>query len=304
MSNLNTIISILAAVVLFVFSLTGFSNELKNVGADKLSKWLSNLTRNRVYGFLAGVFITAIIQSSSAVSSITVALIDAGVISFANSLSILIGANVGTTFTAWLVAFKISNLGSILIVLGTLISILPFRINLAGKSVFYLGLILFSLEQISYAIKGISNNELFLQILAYSNYAIIGILAGALLTAIIQSSSVITGLVIILSQQDLIGLYGAIAVIIGSNLGTTSTALIAAIKFKEHAKKAAKANVFFNLTGILMFVPFLSVFTNIVNSFNVALPYKIAIAHLLFNTITALVFLLFLNHLAKWLQRL
>ncbi|MFY7787165.1 MAG: Na/Pi symporter, partial [Thermoflexibacteraceae bacterium] len=184
----------MATIVLFLFSLKGFSKELQAVGADTLNHWLGHITQNRLRGFLFGALITAVIQSSSAVSSITVALVDAQVITFFNSLSVLIGANVGTTFTAWLVAFKLDNLGSILIVAGTLMSAIPYRVNLAGKSIFYLGLILFSLQLISTTLKPMSQHEGFLYALSLADNIFIGILLGTLVTAVLQSSSVVTGL--------------------------------------------------------------------------------------------------------------
>ncbi|WP_041264037.1 Na/Pi symporter [Bernardetia litoralis] len=157
MGIFNTLITVVAAITLFLFSLRGFSKELQELGADNLNIWLAKITKNRLSGFLLGAVITAIIQSSSAVSSIIVALVDSSVISFYNSLSILIGANLGTTFTAWLIAFKLDNLGSILLILGSVISIIPLKVRLVGKSIFYLGLILFSLQQISTTLKPLSN---------------------------------------------------------------------------------------------------------------------------------------------------
>ncbi len=299
MSAFNLSISILAALMIFLFSLRGFSKELKDLGAEKLQLWLGRITKNRFKGFLMGALITAIIQSSSAVSSIIVALVDAGVISFYNSLGILIGSNVGTTFTAWLVAFKLDNLGSYLIVLGTLVSFVPYRIHLAGKSIFYLGLILFSLQQISLAITPLNENTLFIQWLSYSDHILIGVVAGAIITAILQSSSVVTGLIIILAYQNLISLQGAIAVVIGTNLGTTTTALLASINFTSTAKKTARANAFFNTIGVLLFLPILPLFTRFISHLSIALPYQIATAHLIFNLVVAILFLMLIKQIHR-----
>lgn len=298
---INHFISVFAAIVLFLFSLKAFSKEIQDIGSDYIKKWLSRITTNRFKGFLVGVFATALIQSSSAVSAIVVALIDASVIPFYNSLGVLLGINVGTTFTAWLVAFKIENLGSILIVLGTLISLVPNKINLFGKSIFYLGLILFTLQLINQALKPFNNDPIFIDILSYADHLAIGLLAGAILTAILQSSSVVVGLIIILASQGLVGLEGAIAVLLGSNLGTTSTAIIAAIKMSENAKKAAKANLYFNFIGVIVFLPFVKPFTYLINRLDFDLTYQIATAHLIFNFIVAFIFLLLLNKVHQWL---
>lgn len=303
MTIFNTIITVLAAIMLFLFSLKGFSGELKELGADRLNAWLSKVTQNRFKGFLVGLFMAALIQSSSAVSSITVTLVDAAVISFQNSLSVLIGANVGTTFTAWLVALKMENLGSILLVIGALIGMIPFRYSLAGKSIFYLGLILFSLEQISLTLKPLTGNEIFMYWLSYSNNIFLGILMGAFITAVLQSSSVVSGLAIILAQQQLLTLEGAIAIVMGANIGTSSTALIASVGFTNYAKNAARANAFFNVMGVVIFLPFFYLFTSLIDKIPAVLTYKIAIAHLIFNLTVAIIFLIFLKPVANWFQQ-
>ncbi|MCC5944908.1 MAG: Na/Pi cotransporter family protein [Bernardetiaceae bacterium] len=303
MSLFNTAITAVAAITLFLFSLRGFSKELQELGADKLNVWLTKITKNRLQGFLLGALITAIIQSSSAVSSITVALVDSGVISFYNSLSILIGANLGTTFTAWLVAFKLDNLGSILLILGTVVSIIPFRVQLVGKSIFYLGLILFSLQQISIALKPLSDNPEFVSWLGRADHIAIGIIAGTVITAVVQSSSVTTGLTIILSSQGLLGLTGAIAIVVGSNLGTTSTALLASLSLSRNAKRAAVANLIFNVLGLLVFIPVTPFFIRLIEQIDTSLDYQVAIGHLIFNLVVSFFALALLTPVARFLTK-
>jgi phosphate:Na+ symporter len=302
MSSFNTIIAIVATISLFLFSLGSFSKELQAVGSEKLKNWLSRVTANRFSGFLLGAILTALIQSSSAVSSITVSLVDTGIIGFYNSLSVLIGSNLGTTFTAWLIAFKLNNLGSWLIVLGTLISILPFRINLAGKSIFYLGLILFSLQEISQALEPVSSSAEIVAWLSKANNIPFGIMAGILVTAIVQSSSVTTGLTIILAGQGMLDLQGAIAIVVGCNLGTTSTALLASISMSPTAKKTALANLIFNFLGLLLFMPFITSLTRLILLMDLEITYQVAMAHLLFNLTVSVLALPFLTPLGKLVE--
>jgi phosphate:Na+ symporter len=301
---LNTIISILAVIVLFLFSLEGFSKQVQKYGSENVKNFLGKLSRNKWSGLGSGILFTAIIQSSSAVSSIIIALVDAGSLSFAGAIPILLGTNVGTTFTAWLVAFKINNLGSILLVLGTLISVLPKKIHLAGKSIFYLGLILFSLDLISNTLEPLKNNELLILWLSYTKNPIIGALLGMVLTALVQSSSVVVGLVIILSHQGIIGLDAGIAILIGSNIGTTSTAFIASFKMKETAKKLAKSNFIFNLVGVVIFLPLIPILKNAITLINTDLAYQMAFAHLIFNGVMALLFMVFINPFIKLSSKL
>jgi len=304
MGTINILISILAALVIFLFSLKGFSKEIQDIGANALRNKLTNWTQNKWLAFFSGIFITSIIQSSSAVSSIIVALVDSNLIAFSNSIPILIGSNVGTTFTAWLIAFKIENLGSVLIIVGTLISSIPHRMQIIGKSIFYLGLILFSLQLIHFAIKPLKELELFIYILSLAKNVYFGILIGATLTTILQSSSVVTGLAIVLASQGMLNLEGAIAIAIGANIGTTSTALIASFRLNKLAQKTAKVNAFFNIIGVLLFLPLFTFFTEIISNIQIALEYQIALAHMFFNITTALFFMLFLNKINKYFHKL
>ena len=303
MQALNDVILVIAMVSLFVFSLHGFSKELKALGSEKLSVWLSKATSSKINGFLLGAALTAFIQSSSAVTSIMVALVDSGVISFSSSLAVLAGSNLGTTFTAWLVSFDIDFLGPLLIVLGTIIAALPFQIKLTGKPLFYLGLILFSLQLISFSLEPLKGNEGLTATLAYASNPSIGILAGILITALVQSSSVTTGLAIMLAGEGILELNGAVAIIIGSNLGTTSTALIASMKMGNTAKKAALANFTFNLVGLVIFWPLTKPFSSLIAMIPTGLTYQVAFAHLIFNIVVGMVTFPFLGKLGSFIDR-
>ena len=305
MDLFNTLIAILAAISLFIFSLKGFSKELQHHGADTLRQWLARVTRWRVLGFLLGAFLTAIVQSSSVVTSIVVALVDAGVIAFFASLAVLLGANLGSTFTAWLVAFKLNHLGSWLIVGGTALTFLRHtRWGLAGKSVFYLGLILFSLQQINAVLAPLSNEAEVVYWLSKANVLPLGILAGAVVTAVIQSSSVTSGLTIILASQGILDLNGALALVIGSNVGTTSTGLMAALSLSKVAKNTALANFCFNLIGVALFLPFFGLFRDFIGGLGgLEIGMQVAMGHLLFNLVTSLIFLPFLGPFSRLLLR-
>ncbi len=137
---------------------------------------------------------TAIVQSSSAITSLTVALVDAGTMSFGSSLGVLLGANIGTTSTAWLVSLKLTSIGPFFIVLGTALSALPTRFKILGKAAFYFGFIFFSLNLASFTLKPLAQNRMFAEVLSRSSTSLMGVLAGMLITAIIQSSSITTGL--------------------------------------------------------------------------------------------------------------
>jgi phosphate:Na+ symporter len=302
MDVFTKIIAIVATISLFLFSLQGFSKRLKKLGADRFNTWIRKVTQYRVSGFFLGALLTAIIQSSSAVSSITVALVDAGTITFRNSLPVLVGTNLGTTVTAWLVSFKLDFLGPLLLVVGTIIGLLPWRIHIVGRAVFYLGLILFSLDLISDSLEPIKESEAIIKYLQYAEIPVIGILLGALITAMVQSSSVTTGLAIILAGKGMIELNSAIALVVGANIGTTTTAILASLSMNRESKKAAMANFLFNLIGLLVFFPLLDWFTRIISKIPAELMYQVAFAHLGFNVVVSLIVLPLLRPIERLIK--
>ena len=291
MSLLQALFSAVSAIILFLYGLQGFSRELQTVGGKALQTWLGRITATRWHGFVIGVLATAIVQSSSAVTSLTTTLVDASVISFRGSLGVLLGSNVGTTATAWLVSFKLTGIGPVFIVLGALLSALPARVRLIGKAVFYFGLIFFALDLISAELKSLQDKHDLMEWLALAQAPWLGLLAGAVFTALVQSSSVTTGLAILLVQQGIMQPEAAIPLVIGANVGSTSTALIASIGMNASARATASANVIFNATGALLFFPFLDPFARAVVSAAGDPGLAVAWAHLIFNVTIGLLFL-------------
>lgn len=302
-SAFQVAVSLAAAVIVFVYALKAFSKDIQETGGERLSLWLGRVTESPVKGFVLGALLTALVQSSSAVSGITVALVEAGTILFRSSLPIFLGANVGTTSTAWLVSLKLEFLGSFLIVASVPIAWLPGRISLAARSVFFLGVILLALQLISAAIGPVKSDPAVAQWLAYAKVPAIGLLTGIVGTALLQSSSVMVGLAIIAVQQGLLTAEQVIPVVIGSNVGTTSTALIASMNMGAVAKRAATANLIFNALGVIVFLPVMMPFGAWVVAHTQSGDTAVAVAHLIFNIVVAIVGFLILNPLARWLSR-
>lgn len=298
MSYWQTAILIIALVSLFLYGLQGLSKEMHELGENRLRQWLTKITNNRLGGFFLGAVVTGVIQSSSAVTSLTVTLVDAGIFSFGNSLAVLLGTNVGTTATAWIVSFKIPLLGPIFIVVGTVVSRLNFNIHLAGKSLFYFGFILFCLDLISTALTPIKSSE---EVVAFlqQKHVLLSVLAGIVITAIVQSSSVVTGIAILFIQQQLITLDNAIAIIVGANLGTTTTALVASVGMTPTAKRTAIANFLFNLFGVLIFTPLVEWLAICVAQLSANSGFQLAYAHLFFNLSIGLFFLILLTPITR-----
>jgi phosphate:Na+ symporter len=222
MSNFRVLLSIVSAIVLFLYGLGAFRLEIQEVGGATLNKWLGRLTERRWIALLLGTVAAAIVQSSSAVTALTVALVDAGTISFRSSLGVLLGANIGTTSTAWLVSLKLTPIGPFFIVFGTLLSALPTRFKVLGKAAFYFGFIFFSLDVVSFTLKPLAQDPMFAEVLRRSTTPLMGTLARTVITAIVQSSSITTGLCILLVQQNLLTAKAAIPIVIGANIGNDS----------------------------------------------------------------------------------
>jgi phosphate:Na+ symporter len=295
MSNFSLFLAVVSAIVLFLYGLEAFSHEIQRVGGATLRNLLGRLTESRWRAVLLGGVATAIVQSSSAITSLTAALVDAGTMSFRSSLGVLLGANIGTTSTAWLVSLKLTSIGPFFIVLGTALSALPTRFKMLGKAAFYFGFIFFSLDLVSFTLKPLAQNPVFAEVLSRSGTPLMGVLAGMLITAIVQSSSITTGLCILLVQQSIMAATAAIPIVIGANIGTTATALVASIKMQKTARRVAVANLSFNTFGVMLFLPFLKTFGVKVLEFAGEPGMAVAWAQLIFNVVMTMAVLLLLR---------
>ena len=295
MEHIHIVMAGLTAVILFVFGLENFSAEIEQISGERFRKFLARATNLPVIGVLIGAFVTAVIQSSSATSVIAVSLVNAGVLSFKNSVGIIFGANVGTTVTAQLVAFELTAFGPIFIMVGFVLSFVRSRISIFGKSIFYFGFVFFSLNLISVALEPLKHESTLINYLVQPQNPLIAVLAGGLFTAAVQSSSVTTGLAIIFTQQGLLSLENAVPVIMGANIGTTATALIAMLNMDVAAKKTALSHFIFNVGGVLLFLPVLLLYGSKLNAFSINPAVALANIHLVFNVTTSLIFLLLIK---------
>lgn len=292
MEYLHILMAGLTAVILFIFGLENFSKEIERLSGEHFRKSLSNATRWPIVGVAIGALVTMVIQSSSATSVITIGLVNAGVLSFKNSVGIIFGSNVGTTITAQLVAFKLTDFAPLFIILGFFLSLLRSRYSLFGRAIFYFGFVFFSLNLIGTSLAPLQNAPGVLSFLTEAHNPLIAILFGCIFTALVQSSSVTTGLAIILTQQGLISLENAVPLIMGANIGTTSTALIAMFNMDVAAKKAALSHFLFNVGGVILFTPLLFIFGYKLAEYTENPALVLANIHLIFNLSTSLLFTL------------
>ncbi len=304
MLELTILFAVVPGVILFLYGVEHFSREMMKVAGERFQSMLTRITASPVQGAFLGAFITAIIQSSTATTTITVGLVNSGIIPFVHSLGIIFGSNLGTAVTAQLVAFRVTSFGPIFIILGFVLSLIGGRYKFMGKPLFYFGLVFFSLNLISTELAPLRENTELISALSAFDNVIIGIIAGFLFTVMVQSSSVTAGIVVLFAASGLIGLGQGIPLILGSNIGTTATALLASWKMNLFARRTAVSHLLFNVIGILLILPFLGPFEQLITAIGGTHAHMIANAHLIFNLTMLMVFLLVINRFEKLVVRL
>jgi len=279
----NFILAVISAIVLFLYGLQAFTREIQAVGGETLKNWLGRLARDPMRGVLLGAIATAIVQSSSAVVALAISLVDSGILTFRSSLGVVLGANVGTTSTAWLVSMRLTDIGPFFIVLGTIVSALPTRFQMLGKAAFYFGFIFFGLDLVSGTLKPLAETPVFEDLVRRAEMPLMGVLVGVVLTALVQSSTIVTGLCIVMVQQGILTAPAAIPIVIGTNIGTTLKGLLITIGMKGTARRVAVANICFNVIGVLLLVPFLRPFAAAMAGLSNDPGISVASAQFLFN---------------------
>ena len=304
MEILQILMAGLTAVILFVFGLENFSREIERISGEYFRKSLAKATRIPLVGVLIGALVTMVIQSSSATSVIAIGLVNAGVLSFKNSVGIIFGSNIGTTITAQLVAFKLTNFAPLFIIFGFFLSLIHNRASIFGKAIFYFGFVFFALNLISTSLEPLEQNAYLIDVLTQPQNPIYAILFGCIFTALVQSSSVTTGLAIIFTQQGLLGLENAVPLIMGANIGTTVTAFIAVFNMDIAAKKAALSHFLFNIGGVIIFTPVLLLFGHRLSEYATQPAIALANIHLIFNLIASLIFTSFITPFTRFVDYL
>lgn len=307
METLMIIFRILGGIALFLYGIYLLSEGLQKAAGKRLKIILERLTNRPIKGILGGALITAIIQSSSITTVTLVGLINAGLMTLEQSAGVIIGSNIGTTITAQLVAFKIGKYALPIIAIGTALLFIgkKKKTHYIGQVFLGFGLLFLGMNFMADGTRPLQDSVFFLNMItSFSEIPVLGVLAGALFTGIIQSSSATSGLVIAMGMENIINLKAAIAIIIGANIGTCVTVLIASIGSSLSSKRAAWFHLIFKLIGAIIFIPFISLFTYLVSLTSNNLPRQIANAHTLFNVSIAFLLLPFIFVLIRFLKKM
>lgn len=306
-------------LALFLYGMRRMTEALKTVAGEGMKDLLARLTRNRFTAALAGIVVTAVIQSSSVTTVLVVGFISAGLLNLGQSIGVILGANVGTTITAQIVAFSIYKYGLLLIAVGFFSEVLARRerVRQWSKVVLGLGFILFGMELMSIATSPLRDWPAFTDWLQHLANPLLAIALGGLFTALVQSSSATTAIVIVLASQGLMTLETGIGLLLGANVGTCMTAFVSAIGRPREALQAAWAHVIFNVAGVLLwlfFIPQLADLVRLVSPVSAGvegvermaadMPRQVANAHTLFNVVNLLLFIWFTEPLSRLVERI
>jgi phosphate:Na+ symporter len=313
-------VGLVGGLALFLFGLDIMSRGMLRSAGNKMRSILGNLTNNRVKALGLGAFVTMITQSSSAVNVMLVSFVNAGLMRFRQTIGVILGAAIGTTVTAQLIAFRLTDFSLLFVAAGFALRAFTGRERYkhAGDILLGFGLLFFGMEIMSESMFPLRTFDPFLDLLLRLENPLLGILVGTIFTALIQSSSAFVGILIILGTQGLISLEASIPLLFWANIGTAVTSLLACIRTGREARKVALAITIFKIAGVLLFVWWISPFARFIQDISPGagaglseiaalaevMPRQIANAHTVYNVLIALLFLPFTGLLAVLVDRL
>ena len=298
---------LLGGLAIFIFGMNMMSESLQKAAGEKMKKILGILTVNPVMGVLAGTIATAVMQSSSATTVMVIGFVSAGLMTLKQGISVILGANIGTTMTAQLLAFNISDYIFVIIFVGFIVSFVfkSEKIKSIGQTIFAFGLLFEGIQIMSSVMKPLAASPVFINMIDHvSGMPVLGVLVGTLMTLVVQSSSATIAVLQNFAAQagpdgvsSIIGLAGAIPILLGDNIGTTITALLACIGQSRDAKRTALAHCTFNITGAFLFIWFVKPYAHFIQAISTKGPEveviarQIANAHTIFNITMTLIWL-------------
>ena len=313
--KLQIVFGLVGGLAIFIYGMNMMSECLQKAAGEKMKSILALLTRNPVLGVLAGAITTAVLQSSSATTVMAIGFVSAGLMSLPQAISIIFGANIGTTMTAQIIAFKITDYIYIIIFIGFIISFVAKseKVKSIGQTIFAFGLLFLGIETMGDVMKPLASSPVFTDLIAkVSNMPVLGVAVGTLMTLVVQSSSATIAVLQNFAAQagpdgvtSILGLTGAIPILLGDNIGTTITALLASIGQNKDAKRTAVAHCIFNVSGCLLFIWFIKPFAALIQYISPKGPEievisrQIANTHTVFNITMTLIWVCLINVMVK-----
>ena len=307
--GITDVLSLFGGLALFLYGMQMMSNGLEAAAGNKMKSILEKLTSNRIKGVLVGAVITAVIQSSSATTVMVVGFVNSGLMTLQQAVWIIMGANIGTTITGQLIALDIGAIAPLFAIIG--VGAIMFskneKVHHISSIIAGLGILFIGMDMMGTAMEPLQESEAFINLMTQFSNPLIGILVGAVFTAVIQSSSASVGILQALASTGMIPLSSAVYVLFGQNIGTCITAVLASIGTKVNARRTTIIHLMFNIIGtaiftvICMVTPYVSLIESLTPGNPVA---QIANAHTIFNIVTTLILLPFGTYMARAAEKI
>ncbi len=313
--TLQIIFGLFGGLAIFIYGMNLMSECLQKAAGERMKQILGLLTRNRLMGVVAGALVTAVLQSSSATTVMAIGFVSAGLMTLPQAISIIFGANIGTTITAQIIAFKITDYIYVFIFAGFLVSFISKneKVKNIGRTVFAFGLLFLGIETMGDVMKPLASSPVFTDMIAQvADIPVLGVAVGTLMTLVVQSSSATIAVLQNFASQagadgvtSILGLAGAIPILLGDNIGTTITALLASVGQSRDAKRTAVAHSIFNISGALLFIWFVKPYAAFIQYISPkgieveVISRQIANAHTIFNLTMTIIWIFLLGVMVK-----
>ncbi len=302
-----SILQVLAGMALFMYGIGMLSGGMEKLAGSRIQEWLDKMTSKPLKGAFLGATATALIQRSGLLMVTMIGLINANLMTLNQAIGVMMGQEIGTTITAQLVAFKIGNVNTLLIIVGVVLVEFFAHRNLRtyGEVILGAGIIFLGMEMMAGALKVLAVIPIVATWLAtLGQIPLTGVLAGTIATAVVQSSSAVTSLLVAMGISGSIELRGAVALLLGANIGSCVMGLVASLRLSRSARRASIAQILINVIGVLLFLPFITPFAQLVSHTSTVLPRQIANAHTIFNVVVSVALFPFIKQIGWLAERL
>ena len=306
--GINNIILLLGGLGLFLFGMSYMGEGLELAAGPKMKDLLEKLTRNRVIGFLLGMLVTVVIQSSSATTVMVMGFINAGIMDLAQAAGVIMGANIGTTITSIIIALDVSGIAPLCICIGAAMMLYTKKKNIryTGQVILGFGMLFLGLDTMSGAMAPLKDSQVFQEFILNAKNPLLGFLVGLVFCSVIQSSSAAVGVIQALAMQGLMPLHFGAYIICGINVGSATPALLSSFNAKNNAKRAALIYLTFNVIGSIIFIP-LTMITPITSMIEAVVPdpkFRISMYHIIFKLVTGMILLPCINWVVTFTYKL
>ena len=299
----SMIIPFVGGLAMFIYGMNIMADGLQNAAGSKMKKILEVLTQNKLMGILLGALVTAIIQSSSATTVMVVGFVNAGLMTLAQAVGVIMGANIGTTVTSVLIAMDLSMIAPVALFVGVFVMLFVKKdfIKHIAQTIAGFGMLFWGLDTMSVAMEPLRDSEVFVYFMTNYSNPLVGILIGLVLTAVIQSSSASIGILQALAVQGLVPIEFAVYLLLGQNIGTCVTALLSAAGSKTNSKRTAVMHLLFNVLGTVIFllITAFTPYTTLLGKLSDNVSVQISVAHIIFNVVSTIILFPFANWIIK-----